>query len=243
MSRIQKSISVSKAAAICGVGRTTVGYWIRSKKLHAQRVGRNYSIPVEDFLFFLKNRGQKIPAELLQYSSNRPIFKSFRNCWQHWRDGEHGRKCHECLVFKNKLHACFTVKDTGLLGCSECDSCRYYLETFFSRIQFVHQIDVPAAVFKDFYLWGGNSHCAKICGVETKDLVGMGIEKIVHPDSLAIIIEIVRKTGLGDPGLAENCRISIKNELGVRREIRVSVHPLREPSNTFLAIGNTKNYD
>ena len=55
MAGSNKSISVSEAAALCGVGRTTVGYWIRSKKLHAMRVGRNYSIPIDDLLFFLKS--------------------------------------------------------------------------------------------------------------------------------------------------------------------------------------------
>ena len=241
MSRTQKSLSVSMAAAFCGVGRTTVGYWIRSKKLHAQRVGRNYTIPVEDLLFFLKNRGQKIPPELIHECSNKSIFKSFQNCWQHWDDGEHARKCHDCIAFKNQLQACFTVKDTGLLGCSECDSCRYYLETFFARIQFVHQIDIPAAVFQNLYLWGGNSQCAEICGVEPKDLVGMGIEKIVHSDSLAKVIEALRKMAIGDPGLAESCSLSIKNGHGGQRQIRVSVYPLREPSGTFLVLGDPKN--
>jgi excisionase family DNA binding protein len=60
----QKTLPVSQAAALCGVGRTTVGYWIRSKKLRANRVGRNYSIPVQDLLYFLKSSGQKIPSEL-----------------------------------------------------------------------------------------------------------------------------------------------------------------------------------
>ena len=70
MTGTKKTLSVSQAAALCGVGRTTVGYWIRSKKLQAHRVVRNYSILVEDLLFFLKSSGQKTPLEKLLENSN-----------------------------------------------------------------------------------------------------------------------------------------------------------------------------
>lgn len=239
MTGIKKTLSVSQAATLCGVGRTTVGYWIRSKKLHAHRVGRNYSIPVEDFLFFLKNSDQKIPPELLGENSNGLIFKSFQNCWQHWHGSEHGHKCHNCIAFKNQLQACFTVKDSGLLGCSDCLSCRYYMETFFPKIQFVHQIGMPAAIFKDLYLWGGNSGCAQLCGVRQKDLVGMGIEKIVHASSLEKVIEKVRQMALGGPVVGDKCSIHVKNGVNGSQKIQIWVYPLNEPARTFLVLGNS----
>lgn len=237
MAEAQKTLSVSKAANLCGVGRTTVGYWIRSKKLHANRVGRNYTIPVEDLLFFLKNSNQKIPVELLRENCSRPIFKSFQNCWQHWQGSEHGRHCSGCIAFKNRLQACFTVTDSGLLGCSDCNTCRYYAETYLHRIQFVHQFDVPAAVFKDLYLWGGNSQCAELCNVQQKDLVGMGIEKIVHADSLPKVIETVRRLALGKSETKEECIIAIKNQREHRKKICIAVYPLREPALSFLVLG------
>ncbi len=241
MAEPQKSLSVSEAAALCGVGRTTVGYWIRSKKLHATRVGRNYTIPVEDLLFSLKTGGQEIPPELLEKNCGGPIFKSFQNCWQYWNGSQHGLKCPGCIAFKNQLQACFTVKDSGLLGCSDCSACRYYIETYLQRMQFVHQIDLPAAVFKDLYLWGGNSLCAEICSVRQKDLVGMGIEKIVHAGSLPKVIETIRKLAPGGTEIKEDCCISIKNDGGSPREIRVSVYPLRAPAMAFLVLGKPLN--
>src|SRR5210317_2390825 len=162
MSELPKTLSVARAAALCGVGRTTVGYWIRSKKLYARRLGRNYTIPVEDLLFFLQNSNQRVPSELYHEKSSGPIFKRFQNCWQYWQGSTRARRCDDCVAFKKKLHACFTAKDSGLLRCSKCDQCRYYLETFYSRIQFIHQINMPAAVVKDFHLWGGNVHCAEL---------------------------------------------------------------------------------
>ncbi|CAB1068101.1 hypothetical protein D1AOALGA4SA_230 [Olavius algarvensis Delta 1 endosymbiont] len=237
MAVLQKSLSVSEAAACCRVGRTTVGYWIRSKKLRATRVGRNYTIPVEDLLFFLKSSGQKIPPELLEGNRGGPIFQSYQNCWQYWDGTDHGLRCHRCIALKNNLQACFTVKDSRLLGCSNCSDCQYYLDTFLHRIQFLHQIELPAAVFKDLYLWGGNSSCAEICRVQQKELVGMGIEKIVHSDSLPKVIETIRKLALGEPPVNDDCVITIKNERESPINIRTSVYPLGEPANTFLVLG------
>ena len=88
-----KTLSVSQAAALCGVGRTTVGYWIRSKKLRANRVGRNYSIPVQDLLFFLKSTGQEIPSKLQDENLKGPIFKSFQHCWEYWQGRDSLRNC------------------------------------------------------------------------------------------------------------------------------------------------------
>ena len=241
MTKSNKTLSVSRAATLCGVGRTTVGYWIRSKKLHAHRVGRNYAIPVDDLLFFLKNSGQQIPPVLIEENSKGLIFKSFQNCWQYWQGCDHGLKCYHCIVFKNQLQACFTAKDSGLSGCAKCEACRFYQETFFSRIQFVHQIDVPAAVFKDLHLWGGNSSFAELCEYKAKDLIGLGIETIVHPISLATVISAARRRALGDPAVPKSCRIYIKNSDLGQQQIHVSVYPLREPAGAFLVLGEPKN--
>ena len=237
MAETRQTLSVSEAARFCGVGRTTVGYWIRSKKLHANRAGRNYIIPVDDLLFFLQHHHQNIPGELLPENSSRPIFKSFQNCWQHWHGSDHGLRCRSCIVFKNQLQACFTVKDSGYLGCSDCSTCRYYTEAYLQRIQFVHQFDVPAAVFKDLYLWGGNSQCAEICNVLQKDLIGMGLEKIVHADSLAKVIAAVRKLALGESQIIENCTILIKTKGEQPMKICLSVYPLLEPPMSYLILG------
>jgi len=237
MSELSKTLSVSKAAALCGVGRTTVGYWIRTKKLYARRIGRNYTIPVEDLLFFLESSGQQVPVELSHHNANRPIFKSFQTCWQHWDGSGHARNCGECIAFKNQLQDCFSARDSGLLKCSECYQCSYYLETIYPRIQFVHQINMPAAVIKNFHLWGGNAHCAELCDVQPRDLVGMAIEKMVHASSLAKIMGAIRKMMLGNLAFENSCRISVHSRHEGRRKIQVSVYPLREPKGVFLVLG------
>ena len=65
----------------------------------------------------------------------------------------------------------------------------------------------------------------------------MGIEKIVHADSLPKVIESIRKLALGEPEIKEDCIISIKNDRESPRKIRISVYLLREPANAFLVLG------
>ena len=57
-------ITVNQAASFCDVDRTTVGYWIRSGKLAANRIGKKYAIPVEELCFYLQSTGQNIPDAL-----------------------------------------------------------------------------------------------------------------------------------------------------------------------------------
>ena len=100
-------------------------------------------------------------------------------------------------------------------------------------------IHIAAVVFKDLYLWGGNSLCAELCGVRQKDLIGMGIEKLVHASSLATVIEKVRQMALGEPMFGSKCRISVKIGDNRSQEIQVWIYPLNEPAQTFLVLGNT----
>lgn len=233
----QKALSVSQAAALCRVGRTTISYWIQAKKLRANRDGRNYSIPVEELLFFLKSTGQKIPHELAEENSGEPFFRSFRNCWLYWQENAHDNDCMDCMVFKNNLNVCFTAKNSGSLGCSKaCDECRYYQEIYFPRIQFIHQIDLPAAVYTDLYLWGVNKKCAQLFEIQEKDLIGMGVENVVHHDSLETVISETKRRALGYSNSSSKIDVFIKNNRNGRLKVSASLYPLRKPPGTFLVL-------
>jgi len=86
-------------------------------------------------------------------------------------------------------------------------------------------------------LWGGNSSCADICSVSQKELIGMGIEKIVHTESLPKVIQTIRKLTLGEPEVKQDCVISIKNDWKNLIKVRLSVYLLSEPVNAFLVLG------
>jgi hypothetical protein len=81
--------------------------------------------------------------------------------------------------------------------------------------------------------------CADLCGLQPNDLTGMGIEKIVHPSSLASVIEKVRQIALGEHLAGSRCRINLRNQVKNSQETHVWVYPLNEPARTFLVLGNS----
>ncbi|RPJ69611.1 MAG: DNA-binding protein [Desulfobacteraceae bacterium] len=234
---IPTSLSVSQAAALCKVGRTTVGYWVRSKKVFAQREGRNYRIPVEDLLHFLKSTGQSIPPELRDGNVQRPVFKSFQSCWSFWEGKGELHRCGECAARRHQIQDCFRIRESGAAGCPQaCRDCRYYADTFLARFQFIHQIDVPAAVFKGFSLWGANAGWAVLCEAPEESFIGMGIERVVHPASLPAVISTLKRMSLGErnPGATGLIHINTPR----RRKVVVDawVFPLHEPEGAFLLL-------
>lgn len=117
MIKEEKTVSVPEAASLCGVTRSTVNYWIKTKKLHAKRSGRNYSVPVKELFLFLKSTERKIPFEL-ESDDLVPVFKAYRPCWDYWKGSDHGNGCNGCVVSDNQIEICFTAKNSSKLHCS-----------------------------------------------------------------------------------------------------------------------------
>jgi hypothetical protein len=229
-------ISVSRAAAICGVGRTTVGYWVRSGKLFARRAGRSYAIPVKDLLHFLVSTGEPIPAELQQAGAEGLLFKSFRPCWEYWQsDG--GHQCSRCLAFRRRVEECFCIDDPAARACPvACGECRYFREMFGARTRFVHQVDCPAAVFKGLALWGANTAWAAACRLSEDRLAGAGLETMVHPSSLGAVIAAFKRVGLGEKGVLVPGPIFQGETRSDPGRMAAWVFPLREPEDTRLVL-------
>jgi len=93
-------MTVAQVADICAVKRNTVGLWIHSRKLHAGRKGRNYSIPASELIFFLKSTGREIPSQLVAGIDRVPHFRPIQNCRDRFQGSGHLSGCRECAVFK-----------------------------------------------------------------------------------------------------------------------------------------------
>jgi len=237
MMKLPKTLSVSQVATICKVGRTTVGYWVRSKKLFAFRSGRNFSIPKDDLLHFLESSGQQIPLELGNGGRRGPTFKSFRNCWTYWQGEGEGHRCDHCAVSRHQVPDCFCVRANGLNGCPiSCQECRYFHEMFAQRIQFIHQLDFPAAVLKDLNLWGGNAGWAELCDLPMDGLIGLGVEAFIHPLSLATVISVLKKAALGEKIGQISGPVIIATHDQKERQVNAWVFPLRDPEGTNLLL-------
>lgn len=233
----EKAISVKKAADFCGVNRGTINYWIREKKLYAKRSGKNYSIKVSELARFLESTGKNIPAELKNDDFQGPLFRSVQPCWKYWDGGNHSQECKDCVVFVNKLDNCFIAsKSCGIKCNTTCDECQYYRDIYLPRINFVHQINLPAAIYKDFYIWRGNRQFSQLCEIQENDLVGMGIEILVHPDSLQTVVSNIKNRALGDPQVPRRYSIFFNSNKHKKVSVDVTVYPLNEPSGTYLIL-------
>jgi len=237
----QHILTVAQVAAICGVNRNTVGLWIRSRKLLAQRTGRNYSIAAPDLIFFLKTSGRDIPAELAELTTLAPHFRTIQRCWDYFQSINHLNGCRDCAVYKNKLDVCFVGRDSASTYCrGQCGDCRYFQETFLPRLQLVHQLAVPAAVYKDFYIWGGNRKWAQMVGSAERDLIGQGIEQVFHPVSLRVVMASFKKRALGDPAVPRADDVYLTNDRNEKIALTISVYPLDEPAGAWLLLGETR---
>lgn len=229
--------TVSDVASLCGLDRNKVGYWVRSGKLHAKRSGKKYLIPHEELLFFLKSSGLKVPDSLSHGGTAGPAFRMFQNCWEYWHGDEKKGKCGSCVAFRNRWKICFTTREVGSTLCQkECHDCAYYLETYMPRIGFIHQFDCAAAVYKDLILWGVNREFSGLFQKDAKEFIGMGIEQVLHPDSLESLIKLEKSRVLGNRSVPMRFPVRLKSGVCGKAEALLSIQPLHEPREAFCLL-------
>jgi len=232
-------LSVMDIAGICGVARSTVSYWIAEKSLTARRLGRKHMVSVKDLVPFLESAGYPVPQPLLENTDGvyHSALRPFKHCWDYWEKDNHGEDCEKCPVFLCRLRACFTAG--GSLGqrCrTDCAECKYFYEYYAPVMSFIHQIKNPAAIYKDLYIWSGNSAWADLCGVDTKRLIGAGAEEFIHPESLKNIINYDKKIRMGDSSGV--MRLGLFFTTGNDKKIKtdLSISPLKKPEGTWLVV-------
>ena len=239
MSQKLQTLTVLEIAEICGVARSTVSYWIAQKSLPAHRSGNKYMVSVDDLVLFLKSEGQLIPQVLLERVGGvyAQPFRPLKRCWEYWAGDPHGTECQSCSVFSCQINECFTTNDHHNHKCpASCHECRYFGEYYGPRLAFIHQIEKPAAVFKDLYLWSGNQAWADLCGIDISQLIGAGIEGFIHPDSLRMVISYNKRRRLGDPSVPERYKVFFSSKTGGKIKVYLSISPLIRPSGTWLAV-------
>ena len=103
-------------------------------------------------------------------------------------------------------------------------------------VAFIHQIGKPAAVYKDLCLWTGNRAWAQLCGLEVEQLIGVGIEEFVHPESLKTFISYSKGRVQGDPAVPERYRGIFRSGNGGKIRVYMTITPLVKPAGACLAI-------
>jgi excisionase family DNA binding protein len=230
-------LTTSQVAKICNVDRTTVGYWIRTAKISAKRAGKKYLIAVDDLRLFLESQGQMIPKELFEGNCQDPIFPDSQPCWRLVQTKAAGTRCEQCPVYKRGIEPCFTYQASGTT-CSahRCPDCEFYRNYVHPRIKFIHQIKMPAAVYKDLFIWGANSCFESLCDLKKGQAIGYGIEQLVHPDSMEMVISFAKRRSLGHQQIPKHYETNFKTKKNERKKVFLSIVPLIEPQRTFLMV-------
>ena len=110
------------------------------------------------------------------------------------------------------------------------------------EIYFIHQMPMPVAIFKDLYLWSGNKAWARLCGVDIDRLIGIGVEEIIHPESIRIIINFNKKIQRGNNNGFLKSPIYFENKNGRKIKANLSITSLKQPEGTCFAIAENVVY-
>lgn len=114
--------------------------------------------------------------------------------------------------------------------------CEYYHKFYLSRIKFIHQIGMPAAIFKGLFVWGANRPSEALFGFNIGEAIGLGIERVVHPDSMEMVISYAKRRAMGDRSLPTKYSASIRTQNNEKKTVQLLVTPLNEPKGTFLVL-------
>jgi hypothetical protein len=232
-------LSVMNISKICDVARSTASYWITQKGLPAQRYGNKFLVSVEDLILFLESAGRPVPQVLVEGLGGvfAHPFKSRQNCWDYWEKEQHGG-CEGCEVFKYQISECFTLR-TNRRKCSvSCSTCQFYYEYYTQYTSFIHQMSLPAAVLKDMYIWSGNQAWGDLCGVDIDSLIGMGIEEIIHPESIKIIINFNRKIKQSDNAGFLKSPVFFEDPDGKKINVDLAMVSLKQPEGAYFAVAD-----
>ena len=231
-------LSVLNISELCDVARSTASYWITRKGLPARRSGNKFWVSIEDLILFLESSGRPVPQTLVEGIGgvHSHPFKSYQTCWNYWQKGRHSENCDNCEVFRFRISECFTLRDNRRKCSVCCSSCQYYFEHYTQYTSFIHQMSMPAAVLKDMYIWSGNRAWADLCGIDIDSQIGMGIEEIIHPESIKIIINFNKKIHRGDNNGFLRSDVYFENQGGEKILVNLAMSSLKQPEGAYFAV-------
>ncbi|NLA75232.1 MAG: hypothetical protein GX846_07170 [Deltaproteobacteria bacterium] len=128
------------------------------------------------------------------------------------------------------------MKNSGTRCNIECARCRYFYEHYTQYISFIHQMSMPVAIFRDMYIWSGNRAWADMCNVDPDILIGMGVEEIIHPESIRVIIDFNKRLQQGNSSMILKSQIRLESGNGKEIRVNLTITPLKQPERACFAV-------
>jgi hypothetical protein len=79
-------------------------------------------------------------------------------------------------------------------------------------VSLIRQIKKPAAIYKCLDLWSGNKAWAELFTFEVERFTGIGIEKIIHHNSLRMFIGYIKREIRGDQRVPDGFQVLLGAE-------------------------------
>ena len=230
----KETYSPREVAQLCGVGKSTVTHWIRSRKLAAHLGRGRYQVSKVDLRLFLEKRNKPLPTELANDAA--APFRTLCSCWEYWKNTPHENGCNASVVRGNHLDVCFSAKESRRLQCNtNCEVCRYFQDVYAPRVQLVHQFRQPAMICHNLVVLGANQKWADLCKMQPSDLPGISLHELVRPDTLESLLSNFSRIQLGEAAAAP-VRIALKNTTKGAPILSGELHALSEPAGSVLLV-------
>ena len=111
---------------------------------------------------------------------------------------------------------------------------------YWPSVQMVNFFEYPAGICKDFYLLGANRQFAQMCGLAEEQLVGLGMENIVHHDSIGELIGFLRAKALGD-ATSDARMFYLSNPNKDKIKAKLFVFPLKQITGSLVLLAEPIN--
>jgi excisionase family DNA binding protein len=236
---MKKFFSTTELAKICQVSRFTTSKWVREGKIRGASPGRNYKIPADEIIRFLKASNLPIPEELK--TGYRGYNRPQKYCWEYHSEQKDVslHQCSTCIIKEAEILNCFIMRVDDYqdnIRCPiECSKCSYFLEKFANHFAIVKAFDEPAIICSNGAILAANQGFAMVTGLSNEaNVIGQDLSVFLSDACRTRFLAYRDKVRDNDPSRPEHVKVSIGDAKGNQKDVCLSCKRLKNIPNTFL---------
>ena len=236
---MKKFFSTTELAKICQVSRFTTSKWVREGKIRGASPGRNYKIPINEIIRFLKESNFPIPEELKTGDKNYDHHQKY--CWEYHSEQNDIslHQCSACIIKEAEILNCFIMRVDDYqdnIKCPiECSKCSYFLEKFANHFAIVKAFDEPAIICSNGAILAVNQGFSMITGLSNEaNVIGQDLSDFLSDASRMHFLVYRDRVKNNDPARPEHVKVAIGDAKGNQHNVHLSCKRLKNIPNTFL---------